>query len=165
MSGSVPPMAVRAAAAAWGVPNPGARAASWWFLARPSPRRSGFPGAFLAGGSSWWGSSWWGSCGGGFAEDPVFAFLGGAGEAGLCGVEVAFGDRGLGVACPVLEVDVGVAGGGFVGERGVSEVVEDPETFGDAGVVEGLAHVPGELGGVGGFAGVRVGGRRARRLP
>ena len=103
-----------------------------------------------AGGFSGSVSGWWGLAGGGgFAEDAVFAFFGCAGEAGLGGVEVAFGDRGLGVACAVLEVDVGVACGGLVGERGMPEVVEGPEAWVDVGVVEGLAHVAGELGGVG----------------
>ena len=127
--------------------NPAAAlAASWWFLARPSVPPEGVLERFWLVGL----------VGGSFAEDPIFAFFGCAGEAGLGGVEVAFGDRGLGVAGSVLEVDVGVAGGGLVGERGMPEVVEGPEAWVDVGVVEGLAHVAGELGGVGRGACVRV---------
>lgn len=42
----------------------------------------------------------------------------------MCGVDVALGDRCVGVAGALLEVGHGVAGGGFVGECGVAEVVE-----------------------------------------
>ena len=53
------------------------------------------------------------------------------------GVDVAFGDAGLGVAGFVLDVGEGVAGGGVVGEGGVAEVVEGAEGLGDAGALEG----------------------------
>jgi hypothetical protein len=48
-------------------------------------------------------------------------------------VDVSLGDRGLGVAGFHLDVGEGVAGGGFVGEGGVAEVVEGPERLRDPG--------------------------------
>jgi hypothetical protein len=100
-------------------------------------------------------------CGGVFverAEESLFDALGGAGEGGLGGVDVAFGDRGLGVAGAHLHVAHGVAGGGVVGEGGVAEVVEGPECSCDAGVGErGFEVEAGELGRVERCALVRVG--------
>ena len=65
----------------------------------------------------------------------------GACELHLSGVDVTLGHAGLGVAGFHLDVGHRVAGGGFVGEGCVAEVVEGPERFGDAGALECGAEV------------------------
>ena len=72
----------------------------------------------------------------GLGEESGFAACGGAGKVDLGRVDISLGDGGLGVASLLLDVAHGVAGGGFVGEGGVAEVVEGPKRFRDAPVLE-----------------------------
>jgi hypothetical protein len=67
-------------------------------------------------------------------EESFFAACCGAGEEDLGGVDVALGDRRLGVAGFVLNLRHGVAGSGFVGQGRVAKVVEGSNVFGNAGL-------------------------------
>jgi hypothetical protein len=90
-------------------------------------------------------------------EHPRFRAFCCAAELDLRGVDVTLSDACLGVACALLDVGEGVAGGCVVGEGCVAEVVEGAEGFADGRSVEGGAEVfAGEPGGVdwGAFLGV-----------
>lgn len=57
------------------------------------------------------------------SEEALLGTLGSTGERNLRRVDVPLGHRGLRVTCSRLFVHGGVAGGGVVHERGMSEVV------------------------------------------
>jgi hypothetical protein len=91
-------------------------------------------------------------------EHSFFGARGGACELDLGGVDVPLRDRCLAVAGLHLDVGEGVAGGGFVGEGGVAEVVEGPEWLRDGGGFEcGFEVFAGEPCGVERRAFLRVG--------